>query len=148
MPDAKLRGTGTLLLALGALSLAIGFLLNNVLSPPMDTGPATSIALGIGVLFVSVGAIAWVLGRLGRTTSQEGANPRLRSLGFVLLIVGIFAAVAGFIGVALTQLGTLPRDVSQAAATAGLYVAIAGTVIAAVSHRIHVHRASPPVAER
>jgi hypothetical protein len=142
--DAKLRAAGTLLLALAVLSLAAG-ILSNVVS---GQSVATSIALGIGGLFLLVGVIAWILGRMGRTPSHEAANPRLRSWGFVLLAIGLFAVVAGSVGVALTQLGTLPRSGSWAVVTAGLYVAIAATVIVAISHRVRVNPTSPSVPER
>ncbi|MGI0070476.1 MAG: hypothetical protein ACRECT_00105 [Thermoplasmata archaeon] len=143
MVDPKLRSSGTTLLALGALGLAFGILANSI----SRISPVTSISLGIAVLLLLVGGVAWILGRLGGTTTPVGANPRLRRLGYRLMILGLFISVAGVFGVAFTRLDTLSRDVSQAAETAGFYIAIAGTVIVAFRNRLRVHRTAAPASK-
>jgi len=144
MADQKLRSAGAVMLALGVLAIAVSILTNSI----STQSPATSVAIGVGVPFLVIGTVAWVLGRVGRVPPPDPANPRLRLWGFLLLAIGLIAAVAGLIGVALTHVGTLPRDATQAVGTSGLWVAIAGTVMVALSHRVPAQSTTPAIAER
>jgi|SRR5580658_425260 hypothetical protein len=144
MADPKLRSAGAVMLALGVLAIAVSILTNSISA----RSPTTSVAIGVGVPFLVVGTIAWILGRVSRVTTADAANPRLRRLGFLLLAIGLFAAVAGSVGVTLTHVGTLPRDATQAVATSGLWVAIAGTVMVALSHRVPARSTAAAIAER
>jgi|SRR5580658_6586792 hypothetical protein len=144
MADPRLRAAGAVMLALGVLALAVSILTNSI----STQSPATSVAIGVGVPFLVVGTVAWILGRVGRVSSPDPANPRLRRWGFLLLAIGLFAGVAGLVGVALTHVGTLPRDETQAVATAGLWVAIAGTVMVALSSRERSRATASAVSER
>jgi hypothetical protein len=148
MSDPKLQAAGSVLLVAATVSLGAGIIGDSDPARSADIQSATSVALSIFAVFLVVGAVAWVLGRLVRTTSPEAANPRLRWFGFALIPVGLFIAVAGILGDALTGLGTLPRAVSLATVTVGLYLALTGTVLVAISHRRRVHRALPPVPQR
>jgi len=144
MADAKLRSTGTLLLALAALFIAVS-IATNTASPQSR---ATLVAIAIGVPCLLVGAIAWIVGRVGRTASPDLVNPRLRRWGSLFLVIGLVTGVAGLVGVALTEPGTLPRDVTQVVATSFLWVAIAGIVIVALSHRERFHPSVPATSDR
>ena len=145
MPDPKLRASGTALLALAILSLAVVIFFSNSVSPKST---ASSISEGIFAIFLIVGAVAWILGRLSRASTEEGSSPRLRRWGYGLLTAGLIVSVAGDFGMAFTRLGTLARDVSQAAFTGGLYIAIAGIVIVAVRNRLQARLTPPPVSTR
>jgi uncharacterized membrane protein len=141
MSDPALRQAGRLLLTVGILSLVVGIVGYNLTTPSTKAGFGVEAVLAIGVLFLLLGAIAWALGRIRSTIAEDQFNAGLRRIGFLLFVVGVLGAIAGIIGEGLTQFETSPQIGIGTIVMAGVYLAIIGAIIVALSHRKIAHRA-------
>jgi hypothetical protein len=143
MPDPALRQAGQLILALGIVALVVGIAGFNLTTPSTGARSGSIAVLDVGVFLSLLGAIAWALGGIRSTVAPDQVNAGLRRIGFLLILIGVLGEIAGTIAGYLTQPDTSSVIGIAPITSAGLYVAIIGAVMAALSHRRWASRSQP-----
>jgi hypothetical protein len=135
MPDPALRNAGQLILAFGILALVVAIAGYNLTDPSTAARSGSIAVLDVGVLLAVLGAIAWALGGIRSTVAPAQVNGGLRRIGFLLIVIGALSAIVGTIAGFLTQPDTSSVIGIAPITSTGLWVAIIGAVMVALSHR-------------
>lgn len=148
MSDRELRQAGRIVLAAGVFWLVVAEVGYNLTAVSTTARHGFLVDSAGGLLLVTLGAIAWGLGRGRSTVAVAPVSPGLRRIGFLLFVAGVLAVIVGVTAFSLTQTATYPQVVIGTLATPGFYAALAGAVLVALSHRASPYRTRPGPADR